>query len=741
MATKMRCPSCNFENRPGVKFCENCGKALQDQPPVSTPMGATCPACGVKNRTGVQYCENCGNKLVASPPTPVQSTLMRQICPACGLQNRAGVKFCENCGQAMEQPFSQPSGQPTQTPPGEAVSPTPGVDASDSAPASRRDVMRVRVRREGQRFQAEFLDIPDKPLINLVLPYEQEWESIQTQLEDWKNIQSFRLQAQVGDRLFQAILPAAQAGAGAKANQLFQSAWQEAWKEQKPLSVQIQFDADAVQAARMPWELLHDGTQHLALAEAVRVNRYVTYFGDRGPFEPVKELKILYVISRPTDQDRLPDYYARDAMLEALQPLINKGIVHIKVLEQSTLANLEAEVKSGDFHIVHYDGHRVFQDRQGYLCFETSNETSDLVTAAQLAKVLANTSVRLVFLSACQSAMVGGESVFGSVAPALIRERIPAVVAMQFSIPIGAAAELAEGFYQSLARGESIAAAVAMGRQAMHRKGLFSTTWFYPALYLRVADGEGYLFSGEPEAHTARRRLELEELARYWNQLAAWQQGLYSEGGLTWLGEPLIPPSVGNHTFHEPAAGNSPSIGREEHQERTASPADESAKPGSILPCQNRFTQLKDFLSKLGELEKGYNAELTAAQKRGDVDIFGNNAALIETYTKKIWSFLDTQKVDRKSKRWFIYPGGGHRIAKADTDEWGWEFSAQNLLDCIVEAEDDLPKWRQGIVPRNISVIKMGDVIQFNYQQGPEGLARSICDEVERYANALGLPT
>ena len=49
----MKCPSCQSENREGVKFCENCGAKLELQ----------CPACTAKIPLGKKFCGECGQKL------------------------------------------------------------------------------------------------------------------------------------------------------------------------------------------------------------------------------------------------------------------------------------------------------------------------------------------------------------------------------------------------------------------------------------------------------------------------------------------------------------------------------------------------------------------------------------------------------------------------------------------------------------------------------------------------------
>lgn len=100
----MRCTSCNFENREGVRFCENCGESMPEiATPVLQSVEIPCPKCGEQNRPDVRFCENCGMTLATrdeiSTPPKISSTKSEEIiCPDCQTVNRAEVRFCENCG-------------------------------------------------------------------------------------------------------------------------------------------------------------------------------------------------------------------------------------------------------------------------------------------------------------------------------------------------------------------------------------------------------------------------------------------------------------------------------------------------------------------------------------------------------------------------------------------------------------------------------------------------------------------
>ncbi|MGH7643515.1 MAG: AAA family ATPase [Candidatus Dormibacteria bacterium] len=54
----MACPKCGAENRPGRKFCAQCG----------SPISASCPGCGAPNEVGSRFCGECGTGLVPVEP-------------------------------------------------------------------------------------------------------------------------------------------------------------------------------------------------------------------------------------------------------------------------------------------------------------------------------------------------------------------------------------------------------------------------------------------------------------------------------------------------------------------------------------------------------------------------------------------------------------------------------------------------------------------------------------------------
>lgn len=350
------------------------------------------------------------------------------------------------------------------------------------------------------------------------------------------------LHKRAGQQLYAALLPA-----GPDAATDIHGAFVLAAGEkhgQEPLILQLWFDSDVAMAAKWPWELLYDGANHPVLDDTLRLNRHIVYFGKRERFEPVGEVRALLVAPRPTDQEELAHYAGRDVMTQAFGAQMRIDGLHVSVLETPSFSRLKArlvEAKSiGEpYHIVHFDGHGSYFKNYdaSVLCFEDSNTRTQLVPAPKFASVLEDVGVRLVLVSAALSGGAGvGNDMLAAVGPALIRAGGAAVVVMQSAMSIDSVSAFAIGFYDSLVRGESASAAVAQGRSAIVKDNSAPAMWFAPALYLRVADGRGYLFSEEPKDHRMARRVEMTYLAAIWSQMSPEQQADHEEGPLKIVG-------------------------------------------------------------------------------------------------------------------------------------------------------------------------------------------------------------
>ena len=334
----------------------------------------------------------------------------------------------------------------------------------------------------------------------------------------------------IGEALYSSLFPP-----GSKVENLLQKSISFAESKSTKLLVRLKLEGDVVQKTRLadyPWELLHN---HGFLCHyQVEFSRYIAYPAVPPNLPTAEKLNVLLVSSAASDQELNLQPLSRKeqkAVLKGLEVARGRGDIFFAQLEEPTLAELRSYLTEhrGDKapHVIHFDGHGLFGQRcpnsecgamnggtksrrcrkcdtelplpQGYLVFEDEDGDADYISGQELGTLLQQSGLRdgnsktegvvLVVLSACQSGMaIVGESVFNGAAQNLIAHRVPAVVAMQYSVRVDSATKFAEQFYRSLGQKNSLAVAVSQGRAAM---GVDGNQWYRPVLYLRWRDNEG----------------------------------------------------------------------------------------------------------------------------------------------------------------------------------------------------------------------------------------------------------
>ncbi|MBZ0307294.1 MAG: CHAT domain-containing protein, partial [Anaerolineae bacterium] len=178
--------------------------------------------------------------------------------------------------------------------------------------------------------------------------------------------------------------------------------------------------------------------------------------------------------------------------------------VEITYLEDASLRSLRAILQAQDFDVFHYIGHSDFNPETGagVLALEDPYEhkTAIPISGEALARELYDErGIRLVVLNSCEGARQDVRDPFSGIASSLVQRGIPAVVAQQFEISDRAAIEFSKAFYEALARGSTIEAAVLQGRRAIAANTLNNTEWVSPVLFLHDHDTRSiFEFSRRP---------------------------------------------------------------------------------------------------------------------------------------------------------------------------------------------------------------------------------------------------
>ncbi|MFZ1242122.1 MAG: CHAT domain-containing protein, partial [Anaerolineae bacterium] len=288
----------------------------------------------------------------------------------------------------------------------------------------------------------------------------------------------------VGTRLFEAVFQD-------KVQTLLAASLSSVAQEGAGLRLRLRFEKDAADLATLPWETLYDPTQghFVGLGEQSPILRYLSLPRSRSALLVEPPLRVLAVLSSPADLPPLNMEREWQAIQDALAGLTAGGKFVLERLTTPSLTALQDRLLGEPVHILHFVGHGVFDEasQAGCLVLEDARGRPHLVRGEQLAALLRNhPAMRLAYLNACEGALASGGSVFTGVAQTLVREGLPAAVAMQAEISDSGAIELARTFYTALASGRPVDAALTQARVALSVAG--SPEWAIPVLFSRSPD-------------------------------------------------------------------------------------------------------------------------------------------------------------------------------------------------------------------------------------------------------------
>jgi hypothetical protein len=269
------------------------------------------------------------------------------------------------------------------------------------------------------------------------------------------------------------------------------------------VGLRVKLRIQAPDLAALPWEFLYDQRQgrYVCLSRLTPLVRYLELPQSVQPLTIKLPLRILCMIASPSDQDPLDIAREQGRIQEALNGLVEKGLVELTWLPGQTSHDLLRAMQSGPWHIFHFIGHGGFDPStdEGLLALANDQGKTSLLSASQLGTLLADhRSLRLVLLNACEGARGDQHDLFSSTAATLARSGIPAVLAMQYEISDKAAIECTRTFYETIASGMPVDAAVAEARKAISLGVSNTLEWGTPVLYMRSSSGA--LFDMTPAA-------------------------------------------------------------------------------------------------------------------------------------------------------------------------------------------------------------------------------------------------
>ena len=304
------------------------------------------------------------------------------------------------------------------------------------------------------------------------------------------------------------------------------------------LRVRLQIDDAAPELHALRWETLYHTYRGAELPLAISADTPFSRYNalesaEAKPLTP--PLQLLFALANPSDlagSGLAPlDVEAEiRSLLAALADLRENGKLQVKIMPGRTglTPALQAELDAAGWqilpgvtslenvaralpgcHIFHFLGHGAYSQsgEQAALVLEREDENkqgeSKRVPDQTLASRLRPLSdLRLVFLAACESARRDTDrqepNPYVGLAPQLVQAGVPAVVAMQDEVEMGAARQLTGQFYGQLLDHGYVDQALNMARYTLFSDD--DKQWTIPVLYMRLADGR--LFAPEADSPT-----------------------------------------------------------------------------------------------------------------------------------------------------------------------------------------------------------------------------------------------
>ncbi len=267
----------------------------------------------------------------------------------------------------------------------------------------------------------------------------------------------------------------------------------------------------------LPWEYLYSAGlgRFLVLSTDTPVVRYIDLTHRPATLMMTPPLRLLVVVASPRELPAL-DLEGEWARLQsALGGVERSGLLELRLLHEPTIQALQRTLWESDFNVLHFLGHGTFDDatRDGRLLFEKADGSAHPVSGEYLGTLLHDHhTMRLVTINACEGARTSAEDPFAGIAQSLVRQGIPAVVAMQFVITDRAAIQFASTFYSAVAAGTPVDESLARARKVIFGADN-DIEWGIPVLYSRSADGRVFDVAIEDRPPTAEPTHELRPAA------------------------------------------------------------------------------------------------------------------------------------------------------------------------------------------------------------------------------------
>jgi tetratricopeptide (TPR) repeat protein len=311
----------------------------------------------------------------------------------------------------------------------------------------------------------------------------------------------------------------------------FRRSLDQALASERGLRIRLRIEG-APALAEIPWEYLYaEGLgRFVVMSSDTPLVRYLDLPKGAAPLTVEPPLRVLVMVSSPSDLDPLDVEREVELLRQATADLTAAGVLELEIVPHARLRTLQHQLRVAEYHVFHFIGHGVYDEKEddGLLMLEDDEGRSRGVSGLDLGVLLHDHhSLRLAVLNACEGARGSVENPLGGVAQSLIRQGLPAAVAMQFEISDEAALVFAHEFYLAIGDGYPIDAATVEARKAIFASGN-DVEWGTPVLHLRATDAR--VFDLRRAAPTETRPSQEREAAtqaladrRFADAVAGWE--------------------------------------------------------------------------------------------------------------------------------------------------------------------------------------------------------------------------
>lgn len=257
---------------------------------------------------------------------------------------------------------------------------------------------------------------------------------------------------------------------------LFPSTVEQVWNKYKQrnefLILCLRFAPGATKLEVLPWETLHDGTEFIAAGSKTTLTRLPLDIAFPNDLLPIpRPLKLFGFFSSPLDlqdYERLNAEREQEILLEAINDPAGQGHISADFEDEAKLEILERSLRDS-YHILHFTGHGISPHDGGGLLLEDEHGKKRHTSVDEVMQAVKSGvgNLRLAVISGCQTARTLHSGAFNDLSRELLRQQVPAVIAMQFSISDEGGLKFAEALYKAISKGVELECAVHTARRVL----------------------------------------------------------------------------------------------------------------------------------------------------------------------------------------------------------------------------------------------------------------------------------